>query len=133
MLTNLSECNFTPKEELESRISQLRKSMEKQGLSFSIILQNVDLFYFAGTVQKGILVIPVDHDPILFIEKNIDRAAIETTLDITPIQRDKDVKDILVDKGILKGIGGMELDVVPVTVFERWKSILGFENFTDPL
>ena len=131
MLTNLSECNFTPKEELESRISQLRKSMEKQGLSFSIILQNVDLFYFAGTVQKGILVIPVDHDPILFIEKNIDRAAIETTLDITPIQRDKDVKDILVDKGILKGIGGMELDVVPVTVFERWKSILGFENFTD--
>ena len=105
--------------------------MEKQGLSFSIILQNVDLFYFAGTIQKGILVIPVDHDPILFIEKNIDRAAIETTLDITPIQRDKDVKDVLMDKGILKGIGGMELDVVPVTVFERWKSILGFENFTD--
>ena len=131
MLTNLSECNFTPKEELESRISQLKKSMEKQGLSFSIILQNVDLFYFAGTIQKGILVIPVEHDPILFIEKNIDRAAIETTLDITPIQRDKDVKDVLMDKGILKGKGGMELDVVPVTVFERWKSILGFENFTD--
>jgi Xaa-Pro aminopeptidase len=131
MLTNLSECNFTPKEELESRIIQLKKSMEKQGLSFSIILQNVDLFYFAGTVQKGILVIPVDHDPILFIEKNIDRAAIETTLDITPIQRDKDVKDILMKRGILKGKGGMELDVVPVTVFERWKSILGFENFTD--
>jgi Xaa-Pro aminopeptidase len=131
MLTNLSECNFTPKEELESRIIQLKKSMEKQGLSFSIILQNVDLFYFAGTVQKGILVIPVDHDPILFIEKNIDRASIETTLDITPIQRDKDVKDILMKRGILKGKGGMELDVVPVTVFERWKSILGFENFTD--
>jgi Xaa-Pro dipeptidase len=131
MLTNLSECNFTPKEELESRISQLRKSMEKQGLAFSIILQNVDLFYFAGTIQKGFLVISVDHDPMLFIERNIDRAAIETTLDITPIQRDKDVKDILVDKGILKGIGGMELDVVPVSVFERWKSLLGFENFTD--
>ena len=25
MLTNLSECNFTPKEELESRINQLKK------------------------------------------------------------------------------------------------------------
>ena len=131
MLTNLSECNFTPKEELENRIKQLRTSMEKQGMTFSIILQNVDLFYFAGTVQKGIFVIPVDHDPMLFIERNIDRAAIETSLEIIPIQRDKDVKDILMAKGILKGKGGMELDVVPVSVFERWKSLLGFENFAD--
>jgi Xaa-Pro aminopeptidase len=131
MLTNLSECNFTPKEELENRIMQLRTSMEKQGITFSIILQNVDLFYFAGTVQKGIFVIPVDHDPMLFIERNIDRAAIETSLEIIPIQRDKDVKDILTAKGILKGKGGMELDVVPVSVFERWKSLLGFESFAD--
>ena len=131
MLTNLSECNFTPKEELENRIKQLRTSMEKQGMTFSIILQNVDLFYFAGTVQKGIFVIPVDHDPMLFIERNIDRAAIETSLEIIPIQRDKDVKDILMAKGILKGKGGMELDVVPVSVFERWKSLLGFESFAD--
>ena len=131
MLTNLSECNFTPKEELENRIKQLRTSMEKQGMTFSIILQNVDLFYFAGTVQKGIFVIPVDHDPMLFIERNIDRAAIETSLEIIPIQRDKDVKDILMAKGILNGKGGMEFDVVPVSVFERWKSLLGFESFAD--
>ena len=73
--------------------------MEKQGISFCLILQNVDLFYFAGTIQKGVLVISVDHDPLLFIERNVDRAAIETTLDITPIKRDKDVKDILVARG----------------------------------
>lgn len=105
--------------------------MEKQGITFSIILQNVDLLYFAGTVQKGIFVISVDHDPILFIERSIDRAAVETGLEITPIQRDKDVKEILMAKGILTGRGGMELDVVPVSVFERWKGLLGFENFTD--
>ncbi len=57
MLTNLSEGSFTPKDELENRINQLRQNMEKQGLEFSIILQNVDLFYFAGTVQKGVLVV----------------------------------------------------------------------------
>jgi Xaa-Pro aminopeptidase len=131
MLTNLSECNFTPKEELENRINKLRKNMEKQGMTFSIILQNVDLFYFAGTIQKGVFVVPVDHDPMLFIERNIDRAAIETSLEIIPIKRDKDVKDILLAQGILKGKGGMELDVVPVSVFERWKSLLGFENFDD--
>lgn len=131
MLTNLSDASFTPREELENRIGQLKKNMEKEGISFSVILQNVDLFYFAGTVQKSILVIPVDDEPVLFVERNIDRATVETTLPITPIKRDKDVRDILMDRGILKGRGGMELDVVPVSVFERWKSILGFENFTD--
>jgi len=131
MLTNLSEGSFTPREELANRINQLRKNMEKQGVSFCLILQNVDLFYFAGTVQKGFLAISVDHDPLLFIERNVDRAAVETGLEITPIKRDKDVKDILVARGILKGKGGMELDVVPVSVFERWKSLLSFENFID--
>lgn len=131
MLTNLSEASFTPREELENRIGKLRKGMEKEGISFSLILQNVDLFYFAGTVQKSILVIPVDNEPFLFVERNIDRAAIETTLQIIPIKRDKDVAGVLRDRGVLKGKGGMELDVVPVAVFERWKSILGFENFTD--
>jgi Xaa-Pro aminopeptidase len=131
MLTNLSEGSFTPKEELQNRIKQLRKNMEKQGITFSIILQNVDLFYFAGTVQKGVLVISVDHDPLLFIERNVDRAAVETGLEITPIKRDKDVKDIMAARGVLKGKGGMELDVVPVSVYERWKSLLGCENFAD--
>ena len=131
MLTNLSEGSFTPKEELENRINQLRQNMEKQGITFSIILQNVDLFYFAGTVQKGVLVVSVDHGPLLFIERNVDRAAIETGLEIIPIKRDKDVGDILMAKGMLKGKCGMELDVVPVSVFERWKSILGFNDFTD--
>ena len=131
MLTNLSEGSFTPKEELENRINHLRQNMEKQGITFSIILQNVDLFYFAGTVQKGVLVVSVDHGPLLFIERNVDRAAIETGLEIIPIKRDKDVGDILMAKGMLKGKCAMELDVVPVSVFERWKSILGFNDFTD--
>lgn len=131
MLTNLSEGSFTPKEELQNRIKQLRKNMEKKGIAFSIILQNVDLFYFAGTVQKGVLVISVDHDPILFIERNIDRAVVETGLEIIPIKRDRDVSDILTEKGISRGMCGMELDVVPVSVFERWRSLLGFESFTD--
>ena len=131
MLTNLSEGSFTPREELEDRINQLRKNMERAGIAFSIILQNVDRFYFAGTVQKGVLVVSVDNGPLLFIERNVDRAAVESGLEIIPIKRDKDVGEILMAKGILKGKCGMEFDVVPVSVFERWKSIVGLDDFTD--
>lgn len=131
MLRQLGACEFTPKEELLRRINGLKAKMAEAGIDFAVILQNVDLFYFAGTIQKGAMVIPVDHDPILFIEKSLDRARMETDLEITPIKRDKDMKDILQGRHVLKGKGGMELDVVPVANYERFKGVVGFDTFVD--
>jgi len=131
MLKSLNLCEFTPKEEIENRIVELKKRMAEHGFSFAVIIQNVDLFYFTGSMQNGILVVPFDGEPVFFVLKNLNRAVVETSLKITPIIKDKDVKDILTDMKVLKGRGGMELDVVPVTVFERWKNILGYENITD--
>ncbi len=105
--------------------------MEEQGIALAIILQNVDLFYFTGSLQKGVLAVSADRDPVFFVEKSLARAEEETPLEITPIKKDKDIKDILSDLGALRGRCGMELDVLPVLVFERWKSILGYDNIVD--
>jgi Xaa-Pro aminopeptidase len=131
MLKSLNVCELTPKMEIESRIEKLKRSMHENNIDFVVILQNVDMFYFAGTVQKGVLVVPVDDDPLLFIERTMERAVYETPLNVIPIKKDKDVKSILEGKNILKGRGAMEFDVLPVSVFERWKGLLGFENFVD--
>ncbi|MEA2040050.1 MAG: Xaa-Pro peptidase family protein [Thermodesulfobacteriota bacterium] len=127
----MSVGEFTPKDEIENRIERFKRKMEENNIAFSIILQNVDLFYFTGTLQKGVLVIPIDGEPIFFVEKTLSRAIQETPLEVTPIKKDKDVENILRRKNILKGTGGMEFDVLPVAVFERWKGILGFDNLSD--
>jgi Xaa-Pro dipeptidase len=131
MLKSLNKCDLTPREEIEERIDGLTKRMAARGISYAVILQNVDLFYFTGTVQKGVLVVSVDEGPFFFVEKSLVRARIETPLEIIPIKRDKDVKEMLAEKRVLKGEGGMELDVLPVQVYERWKNILGSDGFTD--
>lgn len=131
MLKTMSVGEFTPKDEIENRIERFKRKMEENNIAFSIILQNVDLFYFTGTLQKGVLVIPIDGEPIFFVEKTLSRAIQETPLEVTPIKKDKDVENILRRKNILKGTGGMEFDVLPVAVFERWKGILGFDNLSD--
>jgi Xaa-Pro dipeptidase len=123
--------DLTPQDEIAARIEKFRKGLERQGIHFAIILQNVDLFYFTGTSQRGILVVSVDKAPIFFVAKGLVRAAQETPLAITPIGKDKEVKDVLTERGILKGRGGMELDVLPVLAFERWKSILGYDGLAD--
>ena len=123
--------DYTPKEELLQRINGLKERMAEAGIGFSVIMQNADLFYFSGSIQKGVMVIPVDDDPFLFAERSLERVNVETPLAITPIKKDKEIGVILQHKGILKGKGGMELDVVPVSVFERFKKLVGFEEFVD--
>lgn len=131
MLKSLNVAELTPKEEIQGRINKLKERMEKQGIALAIILQNVDLFYFTGTLQRGVLAVSADRDPVFFVEKSLARAMEETPLEITPIKKDKDIKDILGSLGMLGGRCGMELDVLPVLVFERWKNILGCDNIVD--
>ncbi|HVN23736.1 MAG TPA: Xaa-Pro peptidase family protein [Syntrophorhabdales bacterium] len=122
---------LTPKSEIYARMDGLRRRMAEAGIDFAIILQNVDIFYFTGTLQRGALVVPLDSDPMFFVEKGLERARLETPLPVTPIKNDKAIKDILRHKKILRGTGGMELDVLPVSVFERFKKTIGFETFVD--
>jgi Xaa-Pro dipeptidase len=131
MLKRLGACDLTPREEVDKRIEGLQRKMAEAGMDFAVILQNVDYFYFTGTLQKGTLVVPADQEPLLFVEKSLGRVKMETPLDVTPVRRDKDIKEVLKDKGILKGLGGMELDVLPVSAFERFKGLVGYDRFVD--
>jgi len=131
MWTDVDICELAPKAEIENRIDAFREKMSRMSISFSIIMGNTNLFYFSGTTQKGTLVITLDSDPLLFIEKNQERAQRESPLPIIPITRDRDMCDILKGKNVLHGRGGMELDIIPVTSYERFKQILAFDSFVD--
>jgi Xaa-Pro aminopeptidase len=124
-------CELTPGTEIQERIRIFREKMARAGVNFSIIMENADLFYFSGTTQKGMLVIPLESDPLLFVEKNQERAQRESPLPVIPISRNRDIRDILNAKGILRGKGGMELDVLPVTYYERFRQNMAFDSFVD--
>jgi Xaa-Pro aminopeptidase len=127
----MEHIELTPREEVFTRIDRLKRRMADSGIDFCVILQNVDMFYFTGTVQKGVLVVSPDRDPLFLVEKSVERAVSETPLAVTPIKSDREIRDILLRENILKGTGAMELDVVPVSVFERFKTIVGFETFVN--
>lgn len=131
VLKELLISDLTPRTEIDRRIAELKQKMASHHVSFSIILQNVDLLYFTGTAQKGVLIVPLNSDPLFFVEKSLDRAALESPLEIIPVKGDRDIKNILVEKHILKGKGGMEFDVIPVLIYERWKSLLGTDDMVD--
>jgi Xaa-Pro dipeptidase len=130
MLDGAGAFDPVPEKDLLERIDGLRHLMAETGIDLAFILENVDRFYFAGTMQKGVVVIPLNRDPLIFVEKGMERAVMETPLTVTPIKNDKEIKEILGDR-VPEAKVGLELDVLPVSVFERLKRVIGFSRYAD--
>lgn len=117
---------YTPKSELEQRTLKLQDRMKKQNIDGAVIVQNADLFYFAGTAQQSHLFIPTDGKPILMSKKSFDRAKRESALEnVIPLDNLKKLPDILKSYGYdsLKRIG-FEMDVLPANLYLHYRKLL---------
>lgn len=124
---------LTPATELEYRCKKLQDHMVEDGLDAIIIVQNADLFYFTGTVQSGNLYVPVNGQPIYMVRKDAGRARMESGLrEVLAFGSMKDIPGILSDYGYPepKRIG-LELDVLPVNFFERYRKIYPNAQYCD--
>ena len=124
---------ITPKEELEYRIGKLQAYMADAEIDAVIVVQNADLFYFTGTTQSGALYVPAAGEPIYMVRKEFFRARMESGLkEVVPFASMKAIP------GILAGFGygqpsriGMELDVVPVNFFDRYRTVFPSAEYVD--
>ncbi|MDD2338231.1 MAG: Xaa-Pro peptidase family protein [Geobacteraceae bacterium] len=124
---------ITPGEELESRCSALQALMAAEGLDAVIVVQNADLFYFTGTIQSGCLYVPVEGPPVYMVRRDAERARIESSLaEIVPFSSMREVSGIVAGCSLPepKRIG-MELDVLPVSFFERYRKVFPSASFQD--
>ncbi len=124
---------LTPATELEFRCKKLQEQMETNALDAVIIIQNADLFYFTGTVQSGNLYVPASGQPIYMVRKDVGRARMESGLkEVLPFSSMKDIPAILSQFGYPapKRIG-LELDVLPVNLFERYRTLYPNADFSD--
>lgn len=124
---------ITPKNELEYRFRKLQQHMADERLDAVIILQNTDLFYFTGTIQSGNLYVPAQGEPIYMVRKDISRARMESGLkELVPFSSMKDIPAILAEYGYaVPARIGLELDVLPVNFFERYRKVFPGGEFVD--
>jgi len=126
---------ITPATELTDRVKKLQKQMAIHNLDAVLILQNADLFYFTGSIQQGALYVPPQGEPLYLVRKDYVRARMESGLkEVIPFSSPRDIKGVLTDFGYpMPERLGMELDVIPVTVLNRFKkamSVSGVEDAT---
>jgi Xaa-Pro aminopeptidase len=115
----------TPREELEVRIRHLQRLLAAQDIDGALILQNTDLFYFAGTIQQGQLYIPADGEPLLMVRKSLERARGESSLTrVVPLRSPREIPDLLQAHGLRLGKRlGLELDVIPAALYLSYQDL----------
>lgn len=118
---------FVPVDELGSRWRNLQKRMSAAGLDAAVVMQNADLYYFAGTLQSGLLYIPVQGTPVYLVRRDEQRARQESFLPhIVSFGSFRDLPQILLDCGLPRAERiGLELDVLPVATYRRLYDALG--------
>ena len=110
---------LVPKEEIRERIKKFQGALALEDLDGAFILQNVDIYYFSGTLQSSILYIPREGSPLLMASKSYERAKSESTLDcIIPVSGKAEIKNVLSDfKTSLPAKAGLEMDVLPASIY----------------
>ena len=125
-------------EEISRRISRLQKKLQEQGIDGFLLTQNVDIYYFTGTMQSGYVFVPAEGEPVFFVQRSMPRAREECRVcqveELGPLRqfgerlaetypelfrRDEPVKM------------ASEFDVLPVQLFTRLQKALPGAQWTD--
>lgn len=119
----------TPASELENRMKRFKELMSSKNPEWEIavIFSNINLFYFTGTMQDGMLIIPRNENATFWVRKSYERAAYESLFsDIRPM---KSYRDAAQEIDHLPETVYIETEVVPLALYQRFCKHFPFQNF----
>jgi len=124
---------ITPKTELDARTRKFQALLASNALDGALIAQNVDLFYFAGTIQQSQLYIPRAGEPLLMTRRSFPRARVESALErVVPLASPRDVPRLLQEHGYaLPRRLGLELDILPTNLYLGYREIFAGAELVD--
>ena len=124
---------YTPKSELDQRIAKFQDCLQQKNIDGAIIIQNADLFYFTGTIQRSHLFIPAEGKPVLLVNRSLERARDESSLEnIVGLSSLKEINKVLHSYGYgpFKTLG-FELDILPANLLFRYQKLFAPAKIVD--
>ena len=115
-----------PASELTARLARFRAEMDRRspGWSLAAITEKTNLYYFTGTIQDGLLIIPCDGEAVFWVRKSYERARCESLFPgIRPM---KSYRDAAAATGPAKGPAYLELDFVTLAQYGRMQKHFAF-------
>lgn len=124
--------DLVPPNEIFHRTSRLQQALAASSLSGTMILDGVNMFYYTGTIQNGILFVPAEGEPALFIRRSLERAEKETPLKtLVRLKGFGTLPGWLQTHGYPTARLGLNEATLPVSIFNRISEIFPQSAFED--
>lgn len=123
---NSSKC--VPILELETRLQRFRNQMEQHHphWQMAVIFSKINMFYFTGTMQEGMLIIPRDDVAKLWIRRSYERGIEESLFpEIKPMNS---YKDAAIEYLNLPTTVYLETEKVPLAHYQRFQKHFPFSK-----
>jgi len=124
--------DLVPPKEIFSRISRLQQKLADAALDGAVILDGMNIFYYTGTIQNGVLFVPAHGDPVFFIRRSLERAKKETPLKaLVQFGSFRELPARLDDYGYQVSRLGVDETTIPVSIFKKVSSAFSRTAFQD--
>jgi Xaa-Pro dipeptidase len=119
----------TPPSEIKSRMQRFKESMSRNHPEWdtAVVFSNVNLFYFTGTMQDGVFIIPRDEKATFWVKRSYERALDESLFpDIRSMNSFRDAAHSI---NKLPDTVYLETEVVPLALYGRFHKHFPFKNY----
>lgn len=110
-----------PLSELTNRMKGFRARMdaEKPDWELAAFFGRVNQYYFTGTMQDGLLLVPRDGEPVFWVRRSFERAGNESLFpNIRPM---KSFRDAAPTAALARGAIHLETELVPLALVQRFR------------
>lgn len=117
-----------PLSELQTRMKRFREKMNKLNPDWelAVIFSKVNQYYFTGTMQDGMILIPRDGEAEFWIRRSFERAVDESFFpNIKPMNSYRDAASCFAK---VPSAVYLETEIVPVAVIERFRKHFPFDS-----
>lgn len=117
-----------PLTELLARMNRFRAKMDIWDPEWeaAVIFSKINLYYFTGTMQEGMLFIPRNDEAVFWVRKSIERASEESLFPcIKPMES---FREAAACTGKLTDTVHMETEVVPLAFYQRFQKYFPFKD-----
>ncbi|NLX50376.1 MAG: aminopeptidase P family protein [Methanospirillum sp.] len=117
-----------PSFELDERLRRFRDLMDATDPDWELaaILGKVDLYYFTGTMQDGMLLVPRDGDACLWVRRSYERAMDESLF--PQMRRMRSYRDAAAGTTSIPETVHLETEQVPLATYGRLQKHFGFRD-----